>query len=124
MTCHRLIDPLGMGFEHYDALGRWRTRVGDHPVDAVGAIIEAGDADGPFEGAVEMGAQLAKSRYVSRCVAQQFFRYAVGRGDTSADACTIDELEASLAEDQKFLEVLRRLVKTDAFRYRRKQGIQ
>ena len=23
--CHRLMDPLGFGFENYDAIGRWRT---------------------------------------------------------------------------------------------------
>ena len=124
MTCHRLIDPLGMGFEHYDALGRWRTRVGDHPVDAVGAIIEAGDANGPFEGAVEMGARLARSEYVSHCVAQQFFRYAMGRGDTRADMCAVEELQSSLTDKQDFLAVVLRLVKTDAFQYRRKQGVQ
>jgi hypothetical protein len=124
MTCHRLIDPLGMGFEHYDALGRWRTRVGEHPVDAIGAIIEAGDADGPFEGAVEMGARLGASQYVSRCAVQQFFRFAMGRGDSRADTCSVDELQTALMDDQKFLEVVLRLVKTDAFRYRRKQGAQ
>ena len=24
-TCHRQIDPLGVAFENYDAIGRWRT---------------------------------------------------------------------------------------------------
>jgi hypothetical protein len=43
--CHRKIDPLGLAFDHYDAIGRWRTKeamsdgVGDNPkVDASGEL--------------------------------------------------------------------------------------
>ncbi|MEZ6067118.1 MAG: DUF1592 domain-containing protein [Planctomycetaceae bacterium] len=44
-ACHRTIDPLGLAFDQYDAIGQWRTReivptgVGEDPVvDASGAM--------------------------------------------------------------------------------------
>ncbi|MEZ6088519.1 MAG: DUF1592 domain-containing protein [Pirellulaceae bacterium] len=43
-SCHRKIDPLGLAFDHYDAIGQWRTREkvegtgNDPPVDASGEL--------------------------------------------------------------------------------------
>jgi hypothetical protein len=34
-TCHSVINPLGFSLEHYDAVGRFRTRDGERPVNAV-----------------------------------------------------------------------------------------
>ena len=46
-SCHRRIDPLGLAFDNYDAIGRWRTEeivndgAGDNPkVDASGELID------------------------------------------------------------------------------------
>jgi hypothetical protein len=46
-SCHRKIDPLGLAFDNYDAIGRWRTEeivndgAGDNPkVDASGELID------------------------------------------------------------------------------------
>jgi len=33
-TCHSVINPLGFSLEHYDAVGRFRTREGDRSIDA------------------------------------------------------------------------------------------
>ena len=29
------MDPLGFGFENFDAIGAWRDKDGKHPIDAV-----------------------------------------------------------------------------------------
>ena len=34
-TCHSVINPLGFSLEHYDAVGRFRTRDGEQPIDTV-----------------------------------------------------------------------------------------
>lgn len=34
-TCHSAINPLGFSLENYDAVGRFRTKDGDRPIDAV-----------------------------------------------------------------------------------------
>lgn len=56
--CHQLLDPIGVGFENYDAIGRYRTSENDLPIDARGELVSAGNASGAFTGAVEHGAAL------------------------------------------------------------------
>jgi hypothetical protein len=34
LSCHVKIDPWGIAFENYDAVGKWRDMVGDRPVEA------------------------------------------------------------------------------------------
>jgi len=55
-SCHRSIDPLGLAFDNYDAIGRWRTTefvptgTGAHPpVDASGKMPDGRAYDGPEE---------------------------------------------------------------------------
>jgi hypothetical protein len=87
--CHSLIDPVGFGFERYDGLGRYRTSENNLPVDDTGALTGSEDADGPFQGVVELARRLAGSNQVHRCVATQAFRYAFGRRETMADAMVL-----------------------------------
>ncbi len=35
MGCHATINPLGFSLENYDAIGRWRTKENDKPIDSV-----------------------------------------------------------------------------------------
>ena len=37
--CHGMINPLGFSLEHYDAVGRYRAKEKDKPVDAVVVAI-------------------------------------------------------------------------------------
>src|SRR6185436_15638178 len=60
-ACHTLIDPIGFGFEHYDAIGRYRTMDGGKPVDATGAVSATTDINGPFDGVGELGTKLSGS---------------------------------------------------------------
>jgi hypothetical protein len=53
-ACHRKIDPLGLAFDNFDAIGRWRSveRVtagqgDDPPVDASGTLADGRSFDGP-----------------------------------------------------------------------------
>lgn len=118
--CHRLIDPLGFGFEHYDALGRWRDTDEGVPVDASGEVVGTDDADGPFDGVPELAAQLAGSDHVRECIAIQWFRYAVGRTETARDTCSVQTLNERFRESGYDLrELLVSVVRTDAFRHRR-----
>jgi hypothetical protein len=54
-SCHRTIDPLGLAFENYDAIGRWRTHEaaqgtgGDPPVDASGTLADGRSFRTPAE---------------------------------------------------------------------------
>ena len=40
--CHNILDPVGLGLEHFDAIGRYReTYATGLPVDAVGKLTDA-----------------------------------------------------------------------------------
>ena len=47
--CHRMMDPIGFGFEHYDGVGLWRDQDNDLPIDDSGEIFDT-DAAGTFHG--------------------------------------------------------------------------
>jgi hypothetical protein len=118
--CHRLLDPIGLGFEHYDALGHYRELDGGVPVDARGEIFAAPGLDGPFDGVPELGARLAGSADVESCVARQWFRYVLNRFDESGDACSVERLVTAFHAAGGDLNTLPgAIVATDAFRFRR-----
>lgn len=118
--CHQLIDPIGYGFEGYDALGRFRAEEEGHPIDATGDVISGGDASGTFDGVVELSDRLAESEAVRSCVARQWFRFATGRVETSDDRCSLEALDRRFEESGYDLrELMIGLVTTDAFRNRR-----
>jgi hypothetical protein len=73
-NCHVLTDPIGLGLENYDGIGRYRTAEGGATIDA------SGNLDGePFGDAVELGRALAENPLVGECLVETAYRYAVGR---------------------------------------------
>jgi hypothetical protein len=117
--CHRLMDPIGFGFERYDAIGLWRETEGGLPIDDSGEIAGSRDADGPFQGAVELSHRLARSTEARECFATQWFRFGLGRAETEADACTLAQVHAAFeASDGDVLETIVAIARTDAFRHR------
>ncbi len=134
-SCHRLMDPIGFGFEHFDAIGKWRDkemiqmprpagggdgggRGGPPPVpvdiNAQGEI--AGLPNSTFSGARELGAILAESPVCQECIVRQMFRYSYGRLETSADEKTIDDLFARFkGSGFRFKDLLIALVQSPEF---------
>lgn len=120
-ACHRLMDPIGFGFENYDSIGRYRTMDSGSPIDATGSVA---DSDVPaFQNAVDLVNKMADSEDVQGCYVKQWFRFGYGRGETKADACTVKTLqEGFLDQGGDVRELLVALTQTDAFLYRRAGG--
>jgi hypothetical protein len=119
-TCHKLMDPIGFGFESYDAIGQFRTKEAGKAIDASGEVFGSKDANGKFNGAVELADRLASSEEVRACVVTQWFNYGHGRTTTNEDSCTIQQLRTTFASanyDVKALLI--GLTQTDAFLYRK-----
>jgi Protein of unknown function (DUF1592)/Protein of unknown function (DUF1588)/Protein of unknown function (DUF1587)/Protein of unknown function (DUF1595)/Protein of unknown function (DUF1585) len=115
--CHTLMDPIGLGFEHYDALGQWRDTDQNLPIDASGDVT-ASDVTGPFNGAIELTQKLAQSQEVKDCLVQTWFRFAHGRSVTPADAGNLAVLNAAFAGNgYKLSELMVAVTQTHAFRY-------
>lgn len=116
-SCHRLIDPIGFGFESYDGLGRYRSEENGRPIDSSGVVEGSLGADGPFIGAVELSQRLSESNAVRSCVASVWLRFALGR---AADSCTQSRAEADFAaSDYDLRKLILSVTQTDAFRYGR-----
>ncbi len=116
--CHELMDPIGFGFESFDTLGRFRTTDNGQPIDDSGSIIDS-DVDGTFDGLSQLANKLASSDEVKACYAKMWFRFAYGRGETQADACTLEQLHVSFdAAGGNVKELLVALTQSDAFLYR------
>jgi hypothetical protein len=118
--CHTLLDPIGVGFEGYDAIGRYRTTENGLQLDTAGELVSAGAASGAFRGAVELAKRLSTSSEVRDCVKKQWFRYSLGRLEGADDACTLQSLAKEFeASDFNVKSLLVALVTSDAFRYRK-----
>ena len=118
-SCHELMDPIGFGFESYDAIGRFRQTDGGKPIDSSGWVVRSKDLDGPFANARELAEKLASSRQVQDCVATQSFRYAMGRFEGSGDACSLGELRQAFSDSGGDLrELFVAITQTKAFLYR------
>jgi hypothetical protein len=123
-ACHKDIDPLGLGFENYDAIGQYRTKDGLGDVDASGAFTNVrADLAGPFVGAVQMAQALAKSSEVADCVSRQWFRFALGRVESFDDACTVSSLQTGFdTSSGNVPKLLEAIATSEAFRYVRSSG--
>jgi hypothetical protein len=100
-SCHTLVDPIGFGFERFDAVGVRRdnlvlefrspgprkkgepARKATLPLDTTGKI--AGIPDSQFGSPADMGSILAKSPQCQECIVKQYFRYSAGRLEGLAD---------------------------------------
>jgi hypothetical protein len=117
-ACHVLIDPIGFGFEAYDALGRFRTSENGAPIDDAGELAFTNDAiiEGRYDGALELSQKLAGSPQVRDCVMGQAFTFAMGRVPDAADQCALDEISARFADGGSLREMLVAIAVSKAFR--------
>jgi hypothetical protein len=132
--CHTLIDPIGFGFEKFDAIGMRREKdkllfypdIGgvagrnakpreiELELDTKGMV--SGIPNSSFTSPRELGEILAKTPQCQECMVKQLFRYMSGRQDTPADrpllAKALDEFRKS---DYHFKELIVALVKSREF---------
>jgi mono/diheme cytochrome c family protein/PAS domain-containing protein len=118
-TCHRQMDPLGFGFENFDAIGRWRDKEGKLPIDASG-VLPSGET---FQGPTDL-VKLLKQRKAdfSRSLSSKMMIYALGRGLQPFDQCAIDEIVKNLDRDDRFSNLVWEIVRSEPFRKRRGEG--
>ena len=113
--CHAYLDPVGLVFEHYDAIGQYCATEAETPIDASG-YIQGTDVQGAIDGVPELTERLTHSADVRQCVIKHWFRYAFGRGETDADSCTLAQLDRVMQDSHGNLrELLIALTQTAAF---------
>jgi hypothetical protein len=124
--CHNLMDPIGVAFEGFDAVGRPRTAdESGKPVDIRTELSQTVGADGPVAGPVELGQRLASSQEVRDCYVTQSFRFFYGRDVSAADQCSVAQLAVAFKDSQQSLsELIVALTQTDQFLYRPAPEVQ
>ena len=120
--CHRKMNPLGMPFEAYNHVGRFRELEKGKPVDTSGAILFTGG--GHFSGDVsnvrEMMEALAKEPKVRQSFLRHMFRFWMGRNESLRDSKTLIAMDkAYLKSGGSFKETLVALLTSDSFLYRK-----
>ena len=71
-ACHNLMDPIGVVFEGFDAVGRARTMDENGlPVVLASTLSGTQDADGPMANPTELGQRLAQSEQVRALLRHQ-----------------------------------------------------
>lgn len=116
-NCHAKMDPLGLAFENFDAIGRFRSKDGGLPIDSSGALPNGQTFKGPQELRKIL---LDKKELFSRCLVEKMLTYALGRGLDYYDRPAVDQITAALAKDDyHFATMVVEIARSDPFRLRR-----
>ena len=122
-ACHRNIDPLGLAFDQYDAIGQWRTHervptgVGEDPlVDATGVMPDGR----PFTDSVQFKRLLLEDRdEVARAFIEHLCTYALRRVLTVDDRDDLKLIEEEAKKNQyRVKDIVRAVALSDLIRKR------
>jgi hypothetical protein len=110
--CHKLTDPIGLGLEVFDGIGRYRSAENEAPIDT------SGDFDGhAFANPAQLGEAFADNPLVSACLVQNLYRYAVGRKQTNPERRLLRYLEEQFAlNGYQVPALMRDIALSEAFR--------
>ncbi len=117
-SCHARMDPIGLALENFNALGMWREKDRDSPIDASGKLL-TGES---FMGIGELKRLLATNHKLDfeRCLAEKLLTYALGRGLDYQDTETIDQIVARLTQNEdRFSALLLGVIESPPFQRRR-----
>jgi mono/diheme cytochrome c family protein len=118
--CHARMDPIGFAMENFDAVGRWRERDGDQPIDATGVFPEGTK----FEGIPGLKKELLRQpeQFVGT-VAERLLMYAVGRNLQYYDAPTVRAvMREAKPENYTLASLVLGIVKSRPFQMREAGG--
>jgi hypothetical protein len=116
-SCHEILDPIGLGLENYDAIGKYRTKYanGDR-IDASGELPDGTQ----FTGLTELTQALSKDSRFTDCVSQKMLTYALSREVVDSDDAYLQQIRDRWTKDGMDLSSLvKGIVLSDPFRNRR-----
>jgi hypothetical protein len=113
-TCHLRIDPIGLAFEHFGAVGERRSVYPNGEEVAAAGIVD--DPALAFDDATGLIDGLVDEPRVRACYVRRWYEFAVGRRADEADACTLEVLGARFdASGGDVRALLADIASTDAF---------
>ncbi|EMI22500.1 protein containing DUF1592 [Rhodopirellula maiorica SM1] len=104
MSCHQKIDPWGIAFENYDAIGQWRDEINGTPVDASSALYNDQVLDG-IDGLKRYLLDSRQDQFV-RAMVQKLAIFASGRPLAFSDNASVDEVTRAVRQEGDGLKTL------------------
>ncbi len=122
-ACHRTIDPLGLAFDQYDAIGQWRTHehvpngVGPNPLVNASGIMPDGQK---FADSVQFKQLLLEDRdQIARAFIEHLCAYALRRVLTVDDRDDLDLIAGEAKKNQyRVKDIVRAVAQSDLIRKR------
>jgi hypothetical protein len=118
--CHARMDPIGFALENFDAIGRWRERDSDQPINVSGVLPDGTQ----IEGVAGLKQALIREpeQFVST-VAEKLLMYSTGRNVQFYDAPAIRAaVRGAAADNYKFSSLMVGVVKSAPFQMRLAKG--
>jgi len=117
MSCHVKIDPWGIAFENYDALGKWRDDIRGQSVDAASELFNREWLDG-MAGLKRFLLANRQDQFVGAMV-YKVATYALGRPMKFSDRADLDRMTAEIRKrGDGFRTLLVTVATSDLFRSR------
>ena len=122
-ACHAKIDPLGLAFDQYDAVGQWRTRelvptgVGENPVVDASGVMPDGRS---FKDSTQFKQLLIQDHsQVARAFIEHLCTYALRRVLTVDDQDDLKSIEAEAKKSEyRVKDIIRAVAMSDLIRKR------
>ena len=117
-SCHSRMDPLGLALDHFNAIGMFREKERQQPIDASGTLLSGKS----FKDIGELKTILKTDHRIDfyRCMTEKLMTYALGRGIESHDVESVDKIVADLeANDGRFSSLLFGIIESSPFQKRR-----
>ena len=116
-SCHRIMDPIGLSMENFDAVGKWRDADAGNAIDATGQLMDGTKVDG----IVQLREALVKhpENFV-RTMTEKMMIYALGRGLDYRDMPVVRAIVRDAAKNNyKFSSILMGVITSAPFQMER-----
>ncbi len=100
MSCHSLINPLGFSLENFDAVGRFRTKEKEQPIDVTGVYETPTGESVPLAGPRDLANFLANNEMAQKSFVSQLFQHYAKQSIYAYGETRLDELHAHFVDGQ------------------------
>jgi hypothetical protein len=111
--CHKIMDPIGLAMENFDAVGRWRTTDEGVAIDASGQLVDGTPLNGP---ASLRKAMLDRQDVFIAAMTEKLMMYGVGRETKYYDMPAVRTVMRDAARNRyRFSDLILGVVKSAPF---------
>ena len=120
-SCHAIMDPLGLAFEHFDAVGAWRDTERGEPIDPRGELVSGEKVNS--HGQLQQVLMAKKRDDYLRCASEMMLTFALGRGLEFYDKPAVESVSKRLLTNGMcFSALVLGVVDSVPFQFRRGEG--